>query len=113
MKSIRGAALATALAACLSGCYNLKYYSTTHPGPGTTHSIWVHSFIAGLATIGEINLDAECPNGVYKMKSNHNFVDILLAAVTADIYTPMNVVITCANGPTPAMLDAPAAATGG
>jgi hypothetical protein len=99
MNTLRAALLALVLGAGLSGCYNLKYYSTTHPGPGDTHSIWVHSFILGLATIGEINLDAECPTGVYRLKSNQNFVDILLAGFTFGIYTPMNVVITCASGP--------------
>ena len=88
-----------AFGAALSGCYNLKYYSTSVPGPGATHKVWVHGFLGGIITVGELNLDTECPNGVYKMKSNISFVGLLLTAVTGSIYTPSNVVITCGSAP--------------
>ena len=96
MSSFRAVALVLALSA-LSGCYTLKYYNTAVPGPGDVHTIWVHSFVGGLVTIGEVDLDAQCPYGVYKLKSNQSFVDVLLAGITVGIYTPMNVVVTCAS----------------
>jgi hypothetical protein len=91
-----------ALTVALSGCFNLKYYDSTVPGPGQTHKVWVHSFIGGLVSVGEMDFRGECPTGVYKMNSNHTFVDLLLAGITAGIYTPMNVVYTCGSGPPPA-----------
>ncbi len=97
MSSIRTVALVVALSA-LSGCYHIKYYNTAVPGPGEVHRIWVHNFLGGLVTVGEVDLDAKCPTGVYKLKSNMNVVDLLLASVTGLIYTPMNVVVTCASG---------------
>ncbi len=98
MSIVRSAVLLALLSAS-AGCYNVKYYSTAVPGPGETHRIWVHSFVGGIITIGEINLDAQCPNGVYKVKSNFTFVDLLLFGVTSGIYTPMNVVVTCGTAP--------------
>jgi hypothetical protein len=99
MNHVRAAALALALGGGLSGCFNLKYYSTTRPGPGEVHEVWVNAFVGGIATVGQINLDEVCPAGVYKMKSNLSFVDLVLMVVTIGVYTPMNVRITCATGP--------------
>ena len=96
---MRRALVVLGMVGLLSGCYNLKYYDSAVPGPGQTHKIWVHGFLWGLVSVGEIDLHGECPKGVYKMKSNLNFVDFLLSAVTGGIYSPMNVVITCGSGP--------------
>jgi hypothetical protein len=96
MRRIAGALVITAV---LSGCYNLKYYDSAVPGPGETHKVWVHGFVAGLVTVGEMDLHGECPKGVYKMRSNHNFPQVLLSVITSGIYTPMNVVYTCGSGP--------------
>lgn len=99
MKGIRAGLLACVV---LSGCYNLKYYDSTVPGPGKTHEVWVDAFAAGLVTLGEMDLSDECPTGVYKMRSNHSFVDVLLTVVTLGIYTPVTVIYTCGSGPPPA-----------
>jgi hypothetical protein len=100
MNAVRSAALALVLGGSLSGCFNLKYYSTSLPGPGAVHKVWVHAFVGGIATVGEINLDELCPTGVYKMKSNLSLIDLVLTVVTGAIYTPMNVTVTCATGST-------------
>ena len=98
---MRGLFGAVVLSASLSGCYNLKYYDSTVPGPGQSHKVWVHSFVAGLVTAGELDFAAECPKGVYKMQSNHSPVVVLLTVVTVGIYSPVNIVLTCGTGPDP------------
>lgn len=98
-RAVTRAVILTVALSALSGCFSLKYYSTSVPGPGETHKIWVHSFLGGLVTVGEIDVDAECPHGVFKMKSNFTLVDLLLFGVTAGIYSPMNIVLTCGSGP--------------
>jgi len=41
---------------------------------------------------------AKCPGGVSKVETQLSFVNMLVAAITFDIYTPMSIKVTCATG---------------
>ena len=55
-------------------------------------------FIYGLVGTEEVDLRSLCPSGVSSIHQKAGFGDICLSTVTAGIYTPRTVEITCAAG---------------
>ena len=40
-----------------------------------------------------------CPTGVARVETRQSFVNGLVGILTFGIYTPMEIIVTCANGP--------------
>jgi hypothetical protein len=96
-KLIRAAAL-TALVAT-TGCYHYTVVTGAPPAEKTIDKKWQNSFILGLVPPPVINTQAECPRGVSQIETQHSFLNMLVSAITYNIYTPMSAKVTCASGP--------------
>ena len=79
-----------------AGCY----HATVDTGlPDSTDQIskkWASSWIFGLVPPSTIETASECPNGVAQVDTQLSFLNQVVSAVTFGIYTPMEIVVTCA-----------------
>jgi len=93
---------AVALAAVLLlGCFQHTYYANTDlvPEPYPRYVEWNHYFLWGLVDgSGPVNVDAICPEGVSVVHNETNVVNWLLTFLTAGIYAPTTVEVTCVQG---------------
>lgn len=90
------ALLAVALLA--SGCYQATIITGRPMGTETIEVPWAHSFLAGLVPPSTLNTASRCPNGVAEVQTVHSFLNLVAAAVTFSVYTPMTLKVTCAAG---------------
>ncbi len=101
----------TTLAALLlllsSGCYHASIESGMKPGNDKIEKEWASSFVFGLVPPDTVEAQSKCTSGVSKVETIHSFLNALVAFFTIQIYTPMQITVTCAAGPT---ADAPAPA---
>lgn len=89
--------LAVALLVVLPGCYH-AIVTTGRPASTTViNKAMQPSFIWGLVPPPPLDVSKECPNGVAKFETIHQFVEGLIGAVTFGIFTPFSTIITCAS----------------
>jgi Bor protein len=94
MRIRRAAAILAAFA--LTGCYH-AVIQTGRPESTDVISIkWANSFIFGLVPPPIVETASRCTNGVAKVETQHSFLNGLAAAVTFQLYTPMQIDVTCA-----------------
>ena len=89
---------ALAAAACLSlaACHTLRY-DTGRPASPRHVVQTVHFTFWGLGgQPARVDLDAACPEGVARWRSESTAGDWLLAVVTLGIYSPRTVTVECA-----------------
>jgi hypothetical protein len=90
------ASLALALAA--TGCATHKInYKNPNVAAGPTHTAKQSFFLWGLAGGNDIDLDKMCPAGVAGIESKSSGGDSILHWLTAGLYSPMSVAVTCAS----------------
>ena len=95
MRTLRAAAVVAAFA--LTGCYH-AVITTGRPESTDVISIkWANSFIFGLVPPPIVDAAARCTNGVAKVETQHSFLNGIAAIVTFQIYTPMQIDVTCAS----------------
>ncbi len=86
-----------ALALLLSaGCYHATVETGLRPGPQTIEVPFAHCWIAGLVPPAVVETMAQCPNGVARVETQQSFVNGLVGVLTFGIYTPMEILVTCA-----------------
>src|SRR5512141_2943195 len=95
MRFTRTASLIVA-ACALSGCYHATIDTGLAPSGQTVTKPWANSFIAGLVPPAVVETASKCPNGVAKVETQHSFLNMLASFVTFNIYTPMQIDVTCA-----------------
>ncbi len=89
------AALAATFLFLSSGCYHVRVVTTSVP-QAETHQVWAHGFLYGLVG-SEVNSAAWCGDRpVVVVDSYESVPNWLLTVLTAGIYTPRTVLITCA-----------------
>lgn len=94
MRIRRAAAVVAAFA--LTGCYH-AVIQTGRPESTDVISIkWANSFIFGLVPPPIVETASRCTNGVAKVETQHSFLNGLAAVVTFQLYTPMQIDVTCA-----------------
>ena len=82
----------------LVGCYH-AVVETGRPAGGTeVYKPWAMSFVFGLVPPPIESVASACPNGVSKVETQHSFLNGLVAFVTFQIVTPMEIRVTCAGG---------------
>jgi hypothetical protein len=88
-------AIATMLLA--SACF----HATIETGlPASTTVItkpWAHGFIFGLIAPETVATASTCKNGVAKVETQHSFLNMLASFVTFNLYTPIQIDVTCAS----------------
>ena len=95
MKSLRVLFL-IACALAMAGCYAASIETGRPAGTKVIEKKWASCWIYGLVPPSTINAAAECPNGVSKVETQLSFLNQLVSGLTWGIYTPMQIVVTCA-----------------
>ena len=80
----------------LSGCYHAIIETGFPPGNQTIEKPWASSWIGGLVPPTMVETAERCPNGVARVETQHSFLNMLVTWLTAGIYAPMTIEVTCA-----------------
>lgn len=86
------------LALLSAGCYRATVSTGLEAAdPTQRESRWVSSWIAGLIGPGDYEAADFCRGGsAATVETKHTFLNQLVAGLTAGIYTPMTITVTCA-----------------
>jgi Bor protein/Prokaryotic membrane lipoprotein lipid attachment site len=95
---VKRSVLALTIAVALSGCYHATIETGLPPSPQTLEKKWASGWIYGLVPPSTIETMQRCPNGVAKVETQLSFTNQLVNFITFGIYTPMEIVVTCAAG---------------
>lgn len=82
----------------LGGCYHATIETGAKPSTVVVEKKWASGWIFGLVAPSTIETQAKCPNGVAKVETQLSFVNMLVSFLTLNIYTPMDIRATCAEG---------------
>ena len=93
-RALKGSAVALAIA--LTACFHATVETGLPPSPQTIDKPWASGWVFGLVPPSPVSTIAQCPNGASKVETQLSFVNMLVAALTLDIYTPMSIKVTCA-----------------
>ena len=80
-----------------AGCYHVTVDTGRTPSGETIRVPWAHSFVAGLVPPDTVETATRCPDGVARVETKHSFMNMLVGAITASIYTPVTVEVACAS----------------
>ena len=80
-----------------SGCYHATVVTGRTPGTVVIDKPFASGWIYGLVPPSTVEAASECPNGVAMVETELSFVNQLVSALTAGIYTPMHIKVTCAS----------------
>ncbi|MGI9626057.1 MAG: Bor/Iss family lipoprotein [Longimicrobiales bacterium] len=80
----------------LSSCFHATVETGLPPSPVTVEDDWADAWISGLVSPETVDLEGECPNGVSRVETQLTFTNQLVSFLTLGIYTPMQIVVTCA-----------------
>jgi len=94
------------LLVALAGCYSAKIETGLPPSNTVIKKSFASSWIYGLVPPSTVETAARCPNGVAIVETQLSFVNQLVGFLTLGIYTPMQIVVTCAERPATGMLEA-------
>lgn len=87
-----------AMVAVSISCYHATI-ETGRPESGQMITkAWASGWIAGLIPPSTVSTAAQCPNGVARVETQLSFVNMLVSALTLNIYSPMNIKVACASG---------------
>jgi hypothetical protein len=88
---------AAALVLALSmGCFHATIETGATPSSVVVEKSFATGWLFGLVPPSTVATAAKCPNGVAKVETQHSFVNQLVSFLTLNIYTPMNIKVTCA-----------------
>ncbi|HXC25512.1 MAG TPA: hypothetical protein VNU46_06315 [Gemmatimonadaceae bacterium] len=80
-------------------CYHATVDTGLAPSDQVIDKPWAHSFLYGLVPPSTVETVAKCPNGAAKVETQLSFLNHVASFVTAGIYTPMQIRVTCAAVP--------------
>jgi hypothetical protein len=90
--SISSAVLLVAAGAC----YHATINTGLTPSTQTVEKSFASSWIGGLVPPSTVETASKCPHGAAKVETQLSFVNMLVGFITAGIYTPMSIKVTCA-----------------
>ena len=90
-------ALASLAALALAGCHVVRY-DTGRPASPRVVTVPVNFFVWGLIGDAVVDLDAACPEGAARWQNQATLGDAVIDVITAGIWSPRTVTITCAEG---------------
>ena len=94
------------IALALVGCYHATVETGAAPSEQVIERCCEAGFLGGLVPPKAVRSEAACPNGVARVETSRSFSNVVFTVLTAGLYSPMSVRITCAA--VPAMAAAPA-----
>jgi hypothetical protein len=86
-------------ASLLVGCYHATIETGATPSTTLIENHWASGWVFGLVPPKTVATAAKCPSGVAKVETQLSFVNQLVSFLTIGIYTPMDIVVTCAEAP--------------
>jgi hypothetical protein len=76
------------------------YHATINTGRAESSTIvekqWAKGWVFGLVPPDPLDVSKECAGGVAKVETQHTFLNMLVQFLTIDIFTPMDIKVTCA-----------------
>jgi len=90
--------LVLGVALLLPGCYHATIDTGRSPSPQTIEQKWAKGWIYGLVPPETVTTMERCPNGVARVETQLSFPNQLVSFLTFGIFTPMEIVVTCASG---------------
>jgi len=97
MKRIPSVAVLAAVVG-LAACYHATIETGRPPSGETIDQPWAMSFVAGLVPPPTVETMRQCPNGVSRVETQHSVLNVIVAALTSSIITPMHITVHCASG---------------
>lgn len=82
-----------------AGCYAAKVETGLPPSTKVIKQGFAACWIYGLVPPKTVAAAAQCPDGVAVVETQLSFVNGLVGILTLGIYTPMQIVVTCAERP--------------
>src|SRR6059058_1396454 len=98
-------------------CYHATVDTGLKPSAQVVEKSFAAGWIFGLVPPSTVHTSSQCTHGAAKIETQLSFVNQLVAFLTADIFTPMSIKVTCAQAgraslsPKTPAIDAGAAAT--
>jgi Bor protein len=93
------------------GCYHATVETGAAPSEQVVERCCEAGFLGGLIPPKAVQSEAACPNGVARVETSRSFSNVVFTVLTAGLYSPMSVRITCASAPTVAGAQASMAPT--
>jgi hypothetical protein len=81
-------------------CYHATIETGLAPSAQTVEKHWASGWIYGLVPPSPVQTAQKCPSGVAKVETQLSFANQLVSFLTLGIYTPMDIMVTCAEGRT-------------
>jgi hypothetical protein len=95
--------LLVSVMALVSGCYAARIETGLTPSNKKIVNMWASCWIYGLVPPTTIKASTECTNGVAIVETQHSFLNQVVGILTWGIYTPIQIVVTCAEKSTAAV----------
>jgi len=86
----------TLAVASLPACYHAIVETGNSPSLNKIEQKWANSWIYGLVPPKTVEAQSKCSSGVARVETQHSFLNGLVGALTFGIYTPMEIIVTCA-----------------
>ena len=80
----------------LPACYHATVSTGLSPGTVKIEDKWANAWIEGLVPPETVETMERCPAGVAQVDTQLSFLNQLVAGLTLGIYTPMEIIVTCA-----------------
>src|SRR5262245_15852759 len=93
---MKKAAMLISLLVVLPGCYAAKIDTGQPPSTTVIKQSFASCWLYGLIPPKTVETAARCSNGVSSVETQLSFVNQLVGILTLGIYTPMQIVVTCA-----------------
>jgi hypothetical protein len=80
----------------LTGCYHATIETGAKPSTEVVEKKWAAGWIYGLLPPSTVSTTEKCKKGVAKVSTRLSFPNQLVGFLTWGIYTPMEIIATCA-----------------
>ncbi len=80
-----------------SACFHATVTTGLPSGSDKISKAWAHGFLFGLVPPSTVETASHCKNGAAVVETQLSFLNMLAAFITFDIYTPMQIDVTCAS----------------
>jgi hypothetical protein len=81
----------------LTSCYHATVTTGLRPSTVKIEDKWANAWIYGLVPPSAVETMEQCPAGVAQVDTQLSFLNQLVNFLTIGIYTPMEIVVTCAD----------------
>jgi hypothetical protein len=80
-----------------TACYHATIITGLPAGSDMVTKEWASGWLFGLIPPSTVETASKCKNGVAKVETQHSFLNLLGQWITASIWTPMQIDVTCAS----------------